>query len=128
MHNKFIVIMMCGVLGLGVVSTPAPALASTHEIEEATLDQLLTTVFASEDETFHEAFAGTNKAAATRVRKAFLQAKKAFHTARQEIQAIKKGDESPAKELPSFFGSDEEDGEEGEEGDQVEDGHEIIAG
>lgn len=53
-----------------------------------------------------QAYAGTNKAAATRVRKAFLKAKKAFHKARQEIQAIKKGDDSPAKDLPTFFGEE----------------------
>lgn len=49
-----------------------------------------------------------NKAAATRVRKAFLQAKKAFHEARQEIQAIKKGEADPA-DVPTFFDSDETD-------------------
>ena len=54
-----------------------------------------------------QAFAGTNKAAATRVRKAFLQAKKAFHESRQEIQAIKKGDESPREDVPTFFGNEE---------------------
>lgn len=47
--------------------------------------------------------------AATRVRKAFLQAKKAFHEARQEIQAIKKGDESPVEDVPSFFDSEDDD-------------------
>lgn len=43
------------------------------------------------------------KVSATRVRKAFLQSKKAFHEARQEIQDIKKGDESPVEDVPSFF-------------------------
>lgn len=58
---------------------------------------------AEENGDIQQAYAGTNKAAATRVRKAFLQAKKAFHEARQEIQAIKKGDEKPAKDVPTFF-------------------------
>jgi hypothetical protein len=49
------------------------------------------------------AYAGTNKAATTRVRKAFLQAKKAFHEARQEIQTIKSGDADPVNNVPSFF-------------------------
>lgn len=49
------------------------------------------------------AYAGTNKAATTRARKAFLKAKKAFHTARQEIQAIKSDEEEPVKGVPSFF-------------------------
>lgn len=50
---------------------------------------------------------GDNKVAATRVRKAFLNAKKAFHEARQEIQAIKKGDEDPVEDVPTFFESEE---------------------
>ena len=54
-----------------------------------------------------QAFAGENKAAATRVRKAFLKAKKAFHQGRQDLQAIKKGDQDPV-EVPTFFGDDEE--------------------
>lgn len=54
-----------------------------------------------------QAFAGENKAAATRVRKAFLKAKKAFHAGRQDLQAIKKGDKKPVK-VPTFFASDEE--------------------
>jgi len=49
------------------------------------------------------AYAGTNKAATTRVRKAFLQAKKAFHTSRQEIQAIKAEETDAVKDLPVFF-------------------------
>lgn len=51
-----------------------------------------------------EAYAGTNKAATTRVRKAFLQAKKAFHDARQEIQDIKAGELDPVTDVPTFFG------------------------
>ncbi len=58
---------------------------------------------AEENGDIQQAFAGTNKAAATRVRKAFLQAKKAFHESRQEIQSIKKGDEKPANDVPTFF-------------------------
>ncbi|MGM0558506.1 MAG: hypothetical protein ACQEVA_19125 [Myxococcota bacterium] len=54
-----------------------------------------------------QAFAGENKAAATRVRKAFLKAKKAFHEGRQDLQAIKKGDQDPV-DVPTFFSSDEE--------------------
>ncbi len=54
-----------------------------------------------------QAFAGENKAAATRVRKAFLKAKKAFHEGRQDLQAIKKGEKDPV-EVPTFFSSDEE--------------------
>ena len=54
-------------------------------------------------------FAGSSAAAATQDRKAFLQAKKAFHTARQDIQAIKKGDESPVEDVPAFFDSDDDD-------------------
>lgn len=53
------------------------------------------------------AYAGTNKAATTRARKAFLQAKKAFHTARQEIQAIKSEETDAVKDVPSFFESAE---------------------
>lgn len=53
-----------------------------------------------------QAFAGENKAAATRVRKAFLIAKKAFHAGRQELQDIKNGDADPV-EVPTFFASDE---------------------
>ncbi len=62
---------------------------------------------AEENGDIQQAYAGTNKAAATRVRKAFLAAKKAFHEARQEIQAIKKGDESPVEDVPTFFDSEE---------------------
>ena len=62
----------------------------------------------------------TNKVAATRVRKAFLQAKKAFHEARQEIQAIKKGDESPREEVPTFFES--EDDEDSNDDEEFQDG------
>lgn len=69
------------------------------------------------------AYAGSNKAAATKVRKAFLKAKKAFHEARQEIQAIKKGDETPAEEVPCFFCEDDGDGS--DDGDQVEEGPEL---
>ena len=54
-----------------------------------------------------QAFAGENKAAATRVRKAFLKAKKAFHQGRQDLQAIKKGDKNPV-DVPAFFANDEE--------------------
>lgn len=54
-----------------------------------------------------QAFAGENKAAATRVRKAFLKAKKAFHEGRQDLQAIKKGEQDPV-DVPTFFSSDEE--------------------
>jgi ERCC4-type nuclease len=58
---------------------------------------------AEENGDIKQAFAGTNKAAATRVRKAFLTAKKAFHESRQEIQAIKKGEEKARENVPSFF-------------------------
>lgn len=34
------------------------------------------------------------------------QVKKAFNTAQQQIQHIKKGDESPVEELPTFFGEE----------------------
>ena len=44
--------------------------------------------------------------AATRVRKAFLKAKKAFHEASPNIQAIKKVGESPAEDVPTFFADD----------------------
>jgi hypothetical protein len=54
-----------------------------------------------------QAFAGENKAAATRVRKAFLKAKKAFHEGRQDLQAIKKGEQDPV-DVPTFFSGDEE--------------------
>ena len=57
---------------------------------------------AEENGDIQQAYAGTNKAAATRVRKAFLKAKKAFHQGRQDIQAIKKGDQKPA-DVPTFF-------------------------
>lgn len=51
--------------------------------------------------------------AATRVRKAFLQAKKAFHEASPNIKAIKKVGESPAEDVPTFFSDDEDvDGDE----------------
>lgn len=49
---------------------------------------------------------GENKAAATRVRKAFLKAKKAFHENRKDIEDIKKGDEDPVEDVPSFFDDD----------------------
>lgn len=62
------------------------------------------------------AYAGMNKASSERVQKAFTQAKKAFHEARQEIQAIKKGDESPVEDVPSFF---EDDGD--DDGDEKDD-------
>lgn len=48
-----------------------------------------------------------HKVAATRVRKAFLAAKKAFHEGRQPIQAIKKGDEEAREDVPTFFESEE---------------------
>ncbi|MEF8839633.1 MAG: hypothetical protein V5A18_09035 [Haloarculaceae archaeon] len=52
----------------------------------------------------------TNEETATRVGKAFRKAKKAFHGGRQDIQAIKKGDESPVEDVPTFFdGEDEAD-------------------
>ena len=57
-----------------------------------------------------EEYAGSSAAAATRDRKAFLKAKKAFHEARLDIQAIKKGDESPRQDVPTFF-DDEDDGD-----------------
>lgn len=38
---------------------------------------------------------------------AFLKAKKAFHEARQSIQAIEKGDEDPAEDVPTFFDGEE---------------------
>lgn len=121
--------MAVGVLVSGVALTPAVSSAdSATEGDTATLNELLTTVFDSEAETFYEAFAGTNEVAATRVRKAFLQAKKAFHEARQEIQAIKKGDENPRQEVPSFFDDDEEGDGNGDEDDRVEDGYEIMPG
>ncbi|MFW5966557.1 MAG: hypothetical protein ACOCV2_03510 [Persicimonas sp.] len=62
---------------------------------------------AEENGDIQQAYAGTNKAAATRVRKAFLKAKKAFHQARQDIQAIKKGDSSPVNDVPTFFDAEE---------------------
>jgi hypothetical protein len=58
---------------------------------------------AEENGDVQQAFAGTNKAAATRVRKAFLAAKKAFHQSRQEIQAIKKGEDDARNNVPTFF-------------------------
>ena len=58
---------------------------------------------AEENGDIKAAFAGTNKAAATRVRKAFLDAKKAFHDARQEVQGIKTGDVDPIADVPTFF-------------------------
>lgn len=39
----------------------------------------------------------------TGVREAFLKAKKAFHEARQNINAIQKGDTAPTEDVPSFF-------------------------
>lgn len=47
-----------------------------------------------------QAYAGENKAAATRARKAFLKAKKALHEGRKEIQSIKKGETSPVQITP----------------------------
>lgn len=58
---------------------------------------------AEESGDIQAAFAGTNKAATTRARKAFLEAKKAFHDARQEVQGIKTGDIDPVADVPSFF-------------------------
>ncbi|MGM0606177.1 MAG: hypothetical protein ACQETB_10985 [Halobacteriota archaeon] len=54
-------------------------------------------------------FAGPNDVATTKTRTAFLRAKKAFHEARQEIQGIKKGDESPVADVPTFFDEEEDD-------------------
>lgn len=56
------------------------------------------------------------------IRDGFLQAKKAFHRARQEIQAIKKGEECPVSDVPTFFDSEEEDSE-----DEVEEGDGHLA-
>ena len=50
---------------------------------------------------------GGDEVAATRVRKAFLKAKKAFHEGRQDIEDIEKGDEDPVEDVPSFFDSEE---------------------
>ena len=40
--------------------------------------------------------------------RAFLKAKKAFHEARQSIQAIEKGEENPVEDVPSFFDDEDE--------------------
>jgi hypothetical protein len=37
-----------------------------------------------------------------------LRAKKAFHEARQEIAAIKKGDEDPTENVPTFFDGEDD--------------------
>lgn len=87
----------------------SPVLAAPNDEEEETKADTVEHVESLERPTIELAYAGTNKAAATRVRKAFLQAKKAFHEARQEIQAIKKGDESPVEDVPSFFESEDDD-------------------
>lgn len=54
------------------------------------------------------AYAGTNKAAAVRVRKAFMKAKEALHDGRQEVQAIKKGEDHPVEDLTEYFTDDDE--------------------
>ena len=58
-------------------------------------------------------------AAATRVRKAFLKAKKAFHEARMDIQAIKKGDEDSRQGVPGFFESEDNEEEYQENEDEL---------
>ena len=49
---------------------------------------------------------------ASNAKDAFLTSKKAYHEARQDIQAIKKGDESPRKGVPSFFDSEDSNDDE----------------
>lgn len=52
--------------------------------------------------------AGIDEDTGTAVTSEFVRAKKAFHEARQEIQAIKKGDESPVEDVPTFFDSEDD--------------------
>lgn len=61
-----------------------------------------------------------NEEGVTTVKKAFLKAKKAFHEARQEIQAIEKGDESSVEDVPSIFDG-EDDGDDDSSGDDSSD-------
>lgn len=56
----------------------------------------------------------SEEAAAT-VRKAFLKAKKRFHEGRQEIQSIKKGEEDPVENVPTFFEDSEADDTSGDD-------------
>lgn len=109
----------------GVSFVPSLVQADTSE---ETYSEALSAINSAElNLEVREAYAGSNEAAATRVRKAFLQAKKAFHEARQQIAAIKKGDENPAKDLPCFFSCDEE-GEENDDDYQEDEGPEIQEG
>lgn len=90
---------------LGGVAGPVTAQEADEE-EQVEEDQNRTPELKSASDVV-EQVSLVDKAAATRVRKAFLTAKKAFHEARQELQAIKKGDESPVEDVPTFFDSEE---------------------
>ena len=92
-----------------LISAFAGTAAAAHDPKDPDHDNVVSDTLVGENKGLQDAHEETNKAAATRVRKAFLQAKKAFHEARPEIQAIKKGDESPVEDVPSFFESEDDD-------------------
>lgn len=105
-----VLIVLAVLLVTSVVASPVAAAPTDEQDEDdETAEDSVADSTQYRNTEVQRAYAGTNKVAATRVRKAFLQAKKAFHEARQEIQAIKKGDESPVEDVPSFFDSEDDD-------------------
>ena len=103
-----------------LVSLFAGTAGAAHDPKDPEHNVTVTNPVIDEQSDFQQALESTDKAAATRVRKAFLQAKKAFHESRQEIQAIKKLDESPVVDVPSFF--DSEDDEDDSSDEEYQDG------
>lgn len=105
-----VLIVLTALLVAGAVS--GPVVATEHDQDETEDGPQLdpgydkTPTFG---EIVKEEYAGSSSKEATQTRKAFLQAKKAFHEARMDIQSIKKGDESPRQDVPAFF--DDEDGD-----------------
>lgn len=95
------------ILLISVVASPVAAAPNDEKDDSGEGNVDAGTQF--ENPALEQAKSGVNKAAATRVRKAFLQAKKAFHEARKDIQSIKKGEESPVKDVPTFFDSEDDD-------------------
>lgn len=96
--------------------------AGAHDPKNPDHDKIVHAPISDENIDIKQDFEGTDEAAATRVRNAFFHAKKAFHESRQEIQAIKKLEESPAKDVPTFFGGDDEGDEDANDDGEYHDG------
>lgn len=96
--------------------------AAEHDPKDPDHDDTVPDTVFGENTHFEQADEVTDGAAANRVRKAFLQAKKAFHEARQEIQAIKKGDESAVEDVPTFFDSEDGGDEDSADDEEYKDG------